>query len=228
MQFIRKSHDRGVVDLGWLHSHHTFSFGEYHDPEYMGISALRVINDDIVQPGKGFATHGHKDMEIISYVVSGAVAHKDSEGNEAIIPAGDVQIMSAGRGIRHSEFNPSNAIETNFLQIWIQPNKKGVVPAYGQMTIQSKGTFTPLVTPDGHEGSLTMNQDASLYQLRMVKDEELTLANAERHSYLHIVKGELSAAGEVFTAGDAFALGQHEKVALLAKTNIEALWFDLP
>lgn len=167
-------------------------------------------------------------MEIISYVISGAVAHKDSEGNEAIIPAGDVQIMSAGRGIRHSEFNPSSEVETNFLQIWIEPNKKGADPAYGQMTIKPKGTFTPLVTVDGHENSLIMNQDASLYLVRMVKNEELTLANAERHGYLHIVKGELKAGGEVFTSGDAFALGQHEKVELLAKTNIEALWFDLP
>jgi redox-sensitive bicupin YhaK (pirin superfamily) len=228
MQYIRKSHDRGVADLGWLQSHHTFSFGEYYDPAHMGVSALRVINDDIVQPGKGFGTHGHQDMEIISYVISGAVAHKDSEGNEAIIPAGDVQIMSAGRGIRHSEYNPSSEAETNFLQIWIQPNKKGVKPAYGQMTIESKGTFTPLVTPDGRDNSLSMNQDASLYKVSMVSNEELTLANGERNGYLHIVKGIVAVSGKVFSAGDAFALGPHEKVELEAKTGLEALWFDLP
>lgn len=228
MLFIRKSKDRGVADLGWLQSHHTFSFGEYHDPEHMGVSALRVINDDIVQPAKGFATHSHNDMEIISYVISGAIAHKDSEGNEAVIPAGDVQIMSAGRGIHHSEYNPSSEAETNFLQIWIQPNKKGVKPTYGQMTVESKRTLTPLVTPDGRDNSLSMNQDASLYKLRMGEDEELTLANTARHGYLHIVKGMVTAAGQIFSAGDAFALGPHEKVELQAKTEVEALWFDLP
>ena len=228
MQYVRKAESRGSVDIGWLKSQHTFSFGEYYDPNHMGISVLRVINDDIVQPGQGFSTHGHKDMEIISYVITGAVAHKDSEGNETVIPAGDVQVMSAGSGIQHSEYNPSKSKEVNFLQIWIQPNVTGITPSYGQMTIQNQGTLTPLVTGDGREGTLKINQDASLYKVILVKDEELSLATHMRQGYFHIVKGEVKIQEQWLSAGDAFSVEQNKVIKLVASGDVEALWFDLP
>ncbi len=227
MKYIRKGNQRGAVNLGWLKSQHTFSFGEYYDPDHMGVSVLRVINDDIVQPGKGFATHGHDNMEIISYVVKGSVAHKDSEGNEAVIPAGDVQIMSAGSGIRHSEYNPSQSEAVNFLQIWIQPSQRNVNPAYGQMTIQDTGTLTPLVTPDGREGTLKIHQNASLYKVMLDVNESLTLRSDERCGYFHLVKGAITVKGQSFVAGDAFAI-ENDVIELSANEPLEALWFDLP
>ncbi len=144
MKYFRKATERGTVDLGWLKSQHSFSFGHYYDPAHMGISALRVINEDRVQPGQGFDTHGHRDMEIISYVVSGALKHKDSQGNEYLVPAGEVQRMSAGSGIMHSEYNASDSEPVHFLQIWIQPKFRGITPSYEQMQVHQHGAMTPL------------------------------------------------------------------------------------
>lgn len=227
MKYIRKADQRGAANFGWLKSQHSFSFGSYYDPEHMGISALRVINDDIVQPGRGFETHGHDNMEIISYVVKGAVAHKDSEGNEAVIPAGDVQIMSAGTGIRHSECNPSQTEDVTFLQIWIQPNQRNVTPAYGQMTIETTGKLTPLVTPDGRNNTLKMNQDAILYKVILDANELLTLSSDKRSGYFHLVKGAITVGDMLFGAGDAFAI-EDDAVEISASEPVEALWFDLP
>ncbi|MEW9796943.1 pirin family protein [Alteromonas sp. CYL-A6] len=232
MQYIRKSHERGGVDFGWLQSQHSFSFGSYFDPNHMGFSVLRVINDDWVKPGKGFGTHGHKDMEIISYVVEGALKHKDSTGNDYVIPAGDVQRMSAGKGIMHSEFNPSDNEEVNFLQIWITPNVQEAEPGYEQKTIQDKGKLTPLVTPNGEGNSLSINQDASMYRVKLVPGESLELTTGERFGYLHTVKGQFTAVSNdstvSFGQGDAFGAITGQTILITADTDVEALWFDLP
>ena len=228
MKYIRKSDDRGKANLGWLDSKHSFSFASYFDPNHMGVSVLRVINDDTVKPGAGFGTHGHRDMEIISYVTKGALKHKDSTGNEYIVPAGEVQRMSAGRGVMHSEYNASNSEDVKFFQIWIHPNVDGLEPSYEQKAVQQNGPLTALVTPNGENGSLSMNQDASLSRLVLSEGEHYAFETNNRVGYLHIVKGELVADGQVYSAGDAFALDQNEEQALVAKSEIEALWFDLP
>ncbi|WP_462175541.1 pirin family protein [Pseudoalteromonas gelatinilytica] len=228
MKYIRKSEDRGKANLGWLDSKHSFSFGRYFDPKHMGLSVLRVINDDTVKPGAGFGTHGHRDMEIISYVIKGALKHKDSTGNEYIVPAGEVQRMSAGRGVMHSEFNASNSEEVKFLQIWIQPDVKGIEPSYEQKAVLRKGELTPIVTPNGMDGSLSMNQDASIYRLELESGKNFTLETESRVGYLHIIQGELVIDEQSYAAGDAFALSKNEKENLIALTDIEALWFDLP
>lgn len=175
MKYIRRANDRGAIDLGWLQSKHSFSFGSYYDPKHMGVSALRVINDDMVMPGQGFGTHGHRDMEIISYVTEGALKHEDSEGNKHVVPAGDVQRMSAGSGVMHSEFNPSDTEKVKFFQIWIQPNKMGIKPSYEQKSIPQNGILTPLVTPTGENGSLSINQEASLSRLVLGAQETFTI-----------------------------------------------------
>ena len=161
MNYTRAANARGSVDFGWLQSQHTFSFGSYQDPAHMGVSVLRVINEDRVAPGAGFDTHGHRDMEIISYVRSGAIRHEDSMGHQFVLPAGEVQVMSAGSGVTHSEFNASNTEPLHFLQIWIEPNRLGTAPRYEQRQITQNGALTPLVTGDGRDGSLTMQQDAA-------------------------------------------------------------------
>lgn len=228
MKYIRKSESRGKVNIGWLQSKHSFSFGNYYDPKHMGVSVLRVINDDTVKPGAGFDTHGHRDMEIISYVTKGALKHKDSSGNEYVVPAGEIQRMSAGRGVMHSEYNASKSEEVKFFQIWIQPNLKGIKPDYEQKAVPQKGPLTPIVTPNGADGSLSMNQDASIYRLELDSGEAFMLETNNRIGYLHIIQGELVTAGQQYEAGDAFALGQNKKEKLVAHTKIEALWFDLP
>lgn len=228
MKYIRKSEDRGKVNLGWLDSKHSFSFGRYFDPKHMGLSVLRVINDDTVKPGAGFGTHGHRDMEIISYVTKGALKHKDSTGNEYIVHAGEVQRMSAGRGVMHSEFNASNSEEVKFFQIWIQPDVKGIEPSYEQKAVLRKGELTPIVTPNGVGGSLSMNQDASIYRLELEAGKNFTLETESRVGYLHIIQGEIVIDEQSYAAGDAFALGANEKENLTSLTDIEALWFDLP
>ncbi|GEA10586.1 pirin family protein [Alteromonas sp. KUL49] len=228
MKYVRKSDSRGTANFGWLQSKHSFSFGSYYDPNHMGVSVLRVINDDTVKPGAGFDTHGHRDMEIISYVIEGALKHKDSTGNSYEVPAGEIQRMSAGKGVMHSEFNASNTEDVKFLQIWIQPNVMGIEPGYEQKAIAQDGQLTPLVTPNGEAGSLSMNQNASMYRLVLEPGEGYELSTGNRVGYLHIIKGELEAQEELLSAGDAFALGNNEKVSLTAKSTIEALWFDLP
>jgi redox-sensitive bicupin YhaK (pirin superfamily) len=228
MQYIRRAEDRGQVDLGWLKSKHSFSFGEYHDPKHMGVSVLRVINDDMVMPAQGFGTHGHRDMEIISYVIEGALKHEDSTGNKYTVPAGDVQRMSAGSGVRHSEFNESDTNAVKFLQIWIQPNVMGIPPSYEQKSIAQQGQLTPLVTPNGSSDTLRINQNASISRLILKTGEAFTLHTEQHIGYLHIVKGVLLMNGEEFSAGDAFAIDPQQSYEVKANDALEALWFNLP
>jgi len=228
MKYIRKSADRGQANFGWLQSKHSFSFGNYHDKNHMGISVLRVINDDMVMPGKGFAEHGHRDMEIISYVIEGALKHQDSTGNNYVVPAGDIQRMSAGKGVMHSEFNASNTDKVKFLQIWIEPNVIGIKPSYQQKTIPQQGPLTPLVTSTGKNGALSINQDASLSRLVLAEDESFTVNTHQRLGYLHIIKGEIRVKDKRLFAGDALAVEVKQVLELEAVSAIEALWFDLP
>ncbi|MDF2180114.1 pirin family protein [Aliiglaciecola sp. CAU 1673] len=229
MDYIRPAVNRGRANFGWLDSRHTFSFGHYYDPKHMGLSALRVINDDQVRGGAGFDTHGHRDMEIISYVLEGALEHKDSTGNQFTIPAGDVQLMSAGSGIMHSEFNASKTDPVHFLQIWIQPNVRGTEPGYQQARIEQKGPLTPLVTPDGRDGTLSMHQDASLSRLILEANEQLTLEVGERSGYLHIISGQAKVQAQTFAAGDGIGITKSRQISLQAGTDgLHALWFDLP
>tara|TARA_R110002167_G_scaffold71421_3_gene201545 strand:- start:283 stop:981 length:699 start_codon:yes stop_codon:yes gene_type:complete len=227
MYYFRYGNERGRANFGWLDSKHSFSFGHYYDPKHMGLSALRVINDDTVTPGAGFETHGHRDMEIISYVLEGSIEHKDSMGKQYVVPAGDVQRMSAGTGVTHSEFNHSKSETLRFLQIWVQPNKKGISPSYEQKTIVQKGPLTPLVTPDGRDDTLSMQQDASLYRLQLEAGEKLQLDTLQRPGYLHIISGAADVNNNALKSGDALGASQ-EKLNISAINNLTALWFDLP
>ncbi len=232
MHFVRKHDERGVAEYGWLSSRHSFSFGRYYDPDFMGFSVLRVINDDRVAPGQGFDAHGHRDMEIISYVISGTLKHSDSTGNEYLVPAGDIQRMSAGAGIRHAEYNPSDSEPVHFLQIWILPEKSGVAPDYAQLTVPTDSPFTPLVTADGKDGSLTLHQDAAIYRLTLGAKEIFSLSTGERFGYLHIINGSLKIQCEGTTyalqAGDAIGVMSAIELDIKAQERVEALWFDLP
>jgi len=227
MFYFRHSEDRGRANFGWLNSKHSFSFGSYYDPKHMGISALRVINDDTVIGGAGFDTHGHRDMEIISYVLKGSIEHKDSMGKQYIVPAGDIQRMSAGTGVTHSEFNHSKTDSLRFLQIWIQPNKMGIKPSYEQKKVVQNGPLTPLVTSDGRDNSLSMQQDASLYRLQLKSGESIHLDTQKRPGYLHVINGKADMNNNALNAGDAFgAIG--EPLNVKAMSDLTALWFDLP
>ena len=226
MKYLRKSEDRGVTNYGWLNSKHSFSFANYHDPQHMGVSVLRVINDDTVAPGKGFASHGHRDMEIISYVTQGALQHKDTEGNEHIVSVGDIQRMSAGTGVMHSEYNASNSENVKFLQIWIQPNKTGIKPSYEQKNIPQKGVLTPLVSATGENGSISIQQDVSLSRLVLKEKEQFQLTTQSHVGYLHIIKGELKIGSDTLAQGDAFAVEPSQMFALKAASSVEALWFE--
>ncbi|GAA6169652.1 pirin family protein [Sessilibacter corallicola] len=227
MRYYRRAKNRGTEQLSWLTSKHTFSFGSYYDPNHMGISALRVINDDLVSPGAGFDTHGHRDMEIISYVLEGSIEHRDSLGNRFIIPAGEVQRMSAGTGITHSEFNHSGNESLRFLQIWIQPNVAGSQPSYEQKSIQQSDVLTPLVTPDGRDGSLSMQQDASIYRLQLAPGETFSLAKSNRPGYLHILNGSGEIGQCTLSEGDGLGI-LDEAITIKANQPLSALWFDLP
>lgn len=228
MTYFRKSEERGIANHGWLHSKHSFSFANYYDPKHMGVSVLRVINDDTVAPSQGFGTHGHRDMEIISYVTQGSLQHKDSEGNEHVVSVGEIQRMSAGTGVMHSEYNASNTENVKFFQIWIQPNKMGIKPSYEQKSIPQKGALTPLITPTGEEGSISIQQEASLSRLVLQENEAFTLDSGKHLGYLHIIKGELTIDGEKFVAGDAFTVNPSETIELEAIAKLEAMWFELP
>lgn len=227
---IRRSHERGSANFGWLDSKHTFSFGSYYDERHMGFSALRVINDDRVTPGAGFDTHGHRDMEILSYVLEGEIAHKDSEGNVATLPAGEFQLMSAGSGIRHSEFNPSRNQGLHFLQIWIQPNVYGEAPGYQQKDFGNKPGLTLAVSPDGEAGSLVIKQDARIYQLLLEPHASAQLpTSTQRHYYVHVIDGELEIEGETVRPGDGVKLTSINNLQLDARAQpVKALVFDLP
>ena len=226
---IRYAAERGKADFGWLQSQHTFSFGSYYDPAQMGFSALRVINDDRVAPGAGFDTHGHKDMEILSLVLEGNIAHKDSAGNTEVLPAGEFQLMSAGRGIYHSEFNASATEALKFLQIWLQPNQLGGEPGYQQKAFGQRAGLTLILSPDGRDGSLTLRQDALLYQLILTDGAQHSLPLAEgRKLYLHLISGELDMAGYRLQPGDGIKVSDETQLSVSAKGAVKALVFDLP
>ncbi|MDX5405627.1 MAG: pirin family protein [Chromatiaceae bacterium] len=226
---LRKASARGHANFGWLNSYHSFSFGRYYDPAQMGFSALRVINDDTVAPGAGFDTHGHQDMEILSLVLQGSIAHKDSAGNTKILPAGEYQLMSAGRGIYHSEFNASNTEPLKFLQIWLQPNQFGGAPGYQQKAFGEKPGLTLILSPDGRDGSLTLRQDALLYQLILVSGEtEQVSIRPGRKMYLHLISGELTVLDQRLQAGDGIKIADETTLAIKAQGAVKALLFDLP
>jgi len=227
---IRRSDDRGSADFGWLKSRHTFSFGSYYDQEHMGFSVLRVINDDRVAPDAGFQTHGHRDMEIISYVLQGEIAHKDSEGNIATLPPGEFQLMSAGSGIRHSEFNPSPTHPLHFLQIWIQPNVIGQTPGYQQKSFGNRQGLTLVASPDANNGSLHIKQDACLYQLILAANTATHLAaTVQRKYYVHVIEGELHIDDKTLAPGDGAQIENISDLHLRAgNQEITALVFDLP
>ena len=225
---LRKADERGKAHFGWLKSRHSFSFGSYYDPAHMGFSALRVINDDWVAPGAGFDTHGHRDMEIITLVLQGAIVHKDSAGNEKILPAGEFQLMSAGSGVYHSEYNASQSEELRFLQIWIMPDKQGGAPGYQQQHFASKPGLTIIASPDGRDGSLTLKQQAQLLRLTLAEKDQLSYPLADRKVYLHLISGELQLDNITMRPGDGLMVSGETALQLTASQQSEALLFDLP
>ncbi|MCF8168785.1 MAG: pirin family protein [Rhodoferax sp.] len=228
---IRKSKDRGFADHGWLKSFHSFSFAGYHDPQFMGWGNLRVINEDRIAPGTGFGTHGHRDMEIISYVVSGELAHKDSMGNVKGIPPGDVQRMSAGRGVMHSEFNHAPNDTTHFLQIWIEPNVRGIDPSYEQRTFadaEKQGQLRLVASPDGAFGSVLIHADARLYSGLFDAAQPARMEiDSKRKAYVHLLRGALTVNGVALAAGDAAMLEGESQIQLEQGQDAEVLVFDL-
>lgn len=228
MLYLRPAEQRGKANFGWLDSKHSFSFGNYYDPAHMGFSVLRVINDDTVAPGAGFGTHGHRDMEIISYVTDGVIAHKDSMGNEFKVPAGDVQRMSAGTGVTHSEYNASDSEALKFLQIWIQPAKTGIEPGYEQKAVEQNGALTALVNPDGSNGALSINQDASMSRLALEGGASQNFDLGGRAGYLHVLEGEAVVEGHTLAAADGIGVQQDNVQVRAGDVGLVALWFDLP
>ena len=231
MMTLRPSAERGYADHGWLKSFHSFSFAGYHDPDHMGFGNLRVINEDRIAPGTGFGTHGHRDMEIISYVLSGELAHKDSMGNVKGIPPGDVQRMSAGTGVQHSEFNHAPGQLTHFLQIWMEPNVTGIPPSYEQKTFvpqEKRGALRLVASPDGAQGSVTVHADARLYAGLLDGAESATLPlSTERKIYVHLARGQLEVNGQMLAQGDAAMLQAETSLQLRAGRDAEVLVFDL-
>ena len=229
---IRHSEERGAANHGWLNSHHSFSFGSYHDPKHMGFGPLLVINEDRVTPGQGFGTHGHRDMEIISYVLDGALEHKDSMGTGSVLHYGDVQRMSAGSGVRHSEFNHSQTDGLHFLQIWIQPNVTGIAPSYEEKHFapeSKQGKLRLVASSDGRQGSVLIHQNASIYASIMQEGDALEHALDEgRTAYVHLIRGSLVVNGTPLKTGDALKLTQEAKVTLANAEDAEFLLFDLP
>ncbi|RXJ70626.1 pirin family protein [Veronia nyctiphanis] len=228
---VRDSQKRGVANFGWLNSKHTFSFGSYYDPQHMGFSVLRVINDDIVDAGAGFDTHGHRNMEIISYVLEGEIEHKDSEGNLHILPAGEFQLMSAGTGIYHSEYNASKTQPLRFLQIWIEPSSLNNKPSYAQKDFGKQQGLTTIATPTGENDTLLIKQDAKLHQLILEPNTELDMEIVKgRHIYLHQISGTLTFDDIELNAGDGAKIESVNTMYLAnrGKTTVTALVFDLP
>jgi quercetin 2,3-dioxygenase len=235
---LRKSAERGYADHGWLKSHHSFSFAGYHDPAHMGVGNLRVINEDRIAPGTGFGTHGHRDMEIVSYVLDGALAHKDSMGNGSaagahagVILPGDVQRMSAGTGVMHSEFNHAKDHSTHFLQIWLLPSRSGITPSYEQKHFDAsrkRGQLALVASDDGREGSVTIHADAALRAGLFTGAETATLAlNPQRLAYVHLIRGSLSVNGTALESGDAARLENENQLHLSDGKDAEVLVFDL-
>jgi quercetin 2,3-dioxygenase len=230
MQEIRRSNERGYADHGWLKSFHTFSFADYFDPDHVEFGPLRVINEDRVAPGQGFGAHGHRDMEILSYVLEGELAHKDSTGTESTIRPGDVQRMSAGRGVVHSEFNPSKTTGVHFLQIWIQPSARGIEPGYEEKHFDdNRGRLQLIASPDRAEGSLLIHQDARVFAGRFDGDERARLqVTSGRRLYVHAARGSLDANGVRLDSGDALKLSDVPELVLNRGANSEVIVFDLP
>ena len=230
MQQIRRSHERGYADHGWLKSYHTFSFADYFDPQHVEFGPLRVINEDRVAPGAGFGTHGHRDMEIISYVLDGELAHRDSTGTSSVLRPGDVQRMSAGRGVQHSEFNHSKAKPVHFLQIWIKPDVAGIAPEYEEKRfepIEKRGRLRLIASPAGHEGSVRIHQDARVYAGLFDGTEQQSLGvDPRRRVYVHVARGRIIANGEALEAGDALALTDTGSLTLADGADAEVLVFD--
>jgi quercetin 2,3-dioxygenase len=228
---LRKSNDRGHANHGWLDSHHTFSFANYHDPAHMGFSDLRVINEDRVQPGQGFGTHGHRDMEIITYVLEGALEHKDSMGNGSVIRPGNVQRMSAGHGVRHSEFNASQTALVHFLQIWIEPNVTGIEPGYEEKHFSSdekRGRLRLIAAPDGSDGAVTLHQDARVYAAVLDGAAAVTHElQPGRPAYVHVARGAVSVNGQPLGAGDGARITDETRITFTAANDAEILLFDL-
>lgn len=229
---IRRAEDRGHAHHGWLNSHHTFSFANYYDPAQMGWSTLRVINDDTVDPGQGFGQHGHRDMEIISYVLDGALEHQDSMGSGSVIRPGDVQLMSAGTGVQHSEFNPSGSERVHFLQIWITPKFTGVRPNYQEKRFdaeQKRGRLRLVVSPDGDDDSLRIVQDARIYAALLDGQEAISHALPPgRKAYVHVARGQLEMNGQTLSAGDGARIADEERLHFSTGRQAEFLLFDLP
>ena len=228
---IRKAGDRGLTSIDWLKSRHTFSFGDYYDPKEQGFSDLRVINEDWVAPGAGFPPHSHRDMEIITYLIDGAVQHQDSMGNGSVIRPGDVQRMSAGTGVTHSEYNPSKVEELHLLQIWILPDRRGHQPGYEQKSIaeaEQRGRLRIIASPDGRDNSVSIHQDARLYAGIIETDQPVTFAvTPGRRGYLHVVKGAVDLNGVALESGDGARVVEERAIEIVGRKESEVLLFDL-
>jgi redox-sensitive bicupin YhaK (pirin superfamily) len=229
---LRPSSERGHADHGWLLARHSFSFADYHDPDEMGWGCLRVLNEDRIQPGRGFGMHGHRDMEVVTYLLAGSLEHRDSLGNGGVIGPGEVQRMSAGRGILHSEFNPSLREETHLLQIWIEPARRGTPASYEQKVLSPvarRGRLSPVATPDGAEGSLSIGQDARIHAALLAPGERLVTAlDPGRLAYVHLVSGALSLNGLALEGGDGAKVADEGRLEFSAAKGSEILFFDLP
>ena len=228
---LRKAKDRGHANHGWLDTYHTFSFADYHDPRHMGFSVLRVINEDVVTPGQGFPTHPHRDMEIITWILDGALEHQDSLGTGSVIRPGEVQRMSAGTGIRHSEFNPSKDETVHLLQIWILPNRAGYAPSYEQTRFEDAELADRLrliASPDGHDGSVTIHQNARVYAARLKRGEVIHTLAAGRRAWVQVARGALTLNGQRLAAGDGAAVEQETTLMFAGDAGSEFLLFDLP
>jgi redox-sensitive bicupin YhaK (pirin superfamily) len=232
MLTLRKAEERGHANHGWLDTYHSFSFADYYDPEHMGYGPLRVINDDRIHPGRGFGTHPHRDMEIVTYVLAGELAHKDSMGNGSVIRRGDVQRMSAGTGVLHSEFNASNETPVHLLQIWIEPARRGAAPSYEQKhytDAEKRGRLLPIVSGDGSDGSVTIHQDARVYAGIVDTGETVRHAlAADRKAYVHVATGAAIVNGQRLVAGDAVKLAGERQIDIGGDPEAEVLVFDLP
>ncbi|MFJ5392291.1 pirin family protein [Pectobacterium sp. CHL-2024] len=229
MIYLRQAQDRGHANHGWLDSWHTFSFADYYDPDFMGFSALRVINEDFIEGGQGFGTHPHKDMEILTYVLSGAVEHQDSMGNKEKVPAGEFQIMSAGTGIRHSEYNASKDEQLHLYQIWIIPEKTGLAPRYEQKRFDVQQGRQLVLSPDAREGSLKVFQDMTLWRWALkAQEQSVYQIQADRRVWVQVVRGTVEINGQKAEASDAFAVWDETAISVHASEDSEILLFDLP
>jgi len=228
---IRKALERGHFDHGWLDTYHTFSFSDYYDPDQMGFRALRVINEDRVQAGQGFGMHGHRDMEIVTYVLEGAIQHRDSLGNGSVLRPGELQHMTAGTGVRHSEFNPSDRAEVHLYQIWLVPDRNGLQPSYEQKAFaedERRGALRLVASPTGEQGALTIHQDARLYLSTFQAGETVVhTSKPGRHAWLQVLRGQAALNGQPVAAGDGAAISEEEKLEITARDDAEVMLFDL-